>query len=249
MMKMRLLIAWLLFFFGSVQATELVELIPQVKPSVVGIAIHNPTASPRLQFIGTGFVVGNGKQVVTNYHVIGRALDESRREQYVVVSGSARDITIHPMTGRRNAPQYDLAIMEIEQALPALQLAGKDYYPEGSRIAFTGFPISNVLGLYPATHQGIIAAITPIAIPVDNSRDLHIQALRQLREPYLIYQLDATAYPGNSGSPLIHQASGQVIGVINMVHVKSTREAVLSDPSGISYAIPVRYVHQLLQTP
>lgn len=246
---MRLLLGWIVFFSCSVHASTLVELIPQVKPSIVAIAIHNPSASPRINFIGTGFVTGNGKQVVTNYHVIGRLLDESRREEYVVVSGSGRDITIHRMISRRNAPQYDLAIMEIEQTLPALTLAGDALQPEGSQVAFTGFPISNVLGLFPATHQGMISAVTPIAIPADNSRDLHIQALRQLREPYLIYQLDATAYPGNSGSPLIHQTTGEVIGVINMVHVKTTREAVLSDPSGISYAIPVRYVRQLLQEP
>lgn len=246
---MRLLLVGIFFISCSLQASQLVDLIPQVKPSVVAIAIHNPTASPRVNFIGTGFVVGNGKQVVTNYHVIGRTLDESRREEYVVISGSARDITMHRMVSRRNAPQYDLAIMEIDKPLPALKLASDALQPEGSRIAFTGFPISSVLGIYPATHQGIISAVTPVAIPADNSRDLHIQALRQLREPYLVYQLDATAYPGNSGSPLIHQDTGEVIGVINMVHVKSTREAVLSDPSGISYAIPVQYVRQLLQQP
>lgn len=246
---MRLLIGWILLFSGSLQASDLVELIPEIKPSVVAIAVHNPTASPRIRFVGTGFVVGNGKQVVTNYHVIGKALDEGRRETYVVVSGSARNLTVHPMVNRLNAPQYDLAIIEIEETLPALVLADDDYTAEGTYIAFTGFPISNVLGLYPATHQGIIAAVTPIAIPADNSRDLHIQALRQLREPYLVYQLDATAYPGNSGSPLINVKTGKVIGVINMVHVKTTREAVLSDPSGISYAIPVRHVRELLQQP
>lgn len=246
---MRLLIGWILLFSGSLQASNLIELIPEIKPSVVAIAVHNPTASPRIRFIGTGFVVGNGKQVVTNYHVIGRGLNEDRREAYVVVSGTARDLTVHPMINRRNAPLHDLAIMEIEEALPALPLAGDAYAAEGTHIAFTGFPISSVLGLYPATHQGIIAAITPIAIPADNSSDLHIQALRQLREPYLVYQLDATAYPGNSGSPLINVKTGEVIGVINMVHVKTTREAVLSDPSGISYAIPVRHVRELLQQP
>ena len=40
--------------------------------------------------------------------------------------------------------------------------------------------------------------------------------------------------------------TGEVIGVINMVFVKSTKESVLSDPSGISYAIPVEYLHKLL---
>ena len=41
-------------------------------------------------------------------------------------------------------------------------------------------------------------------------------------------------------------ATGEVIGVLNMVFVKSTKESVLSDPSGISYAIPVEYLHKLL---
>ena len=31
-----------------------------------------------------------------------------------------------------------------------------------------------------------------------------------------------------------------------MVFVKSTKEKVLSDPSGISYAIPVEYLHRLI---
>lgn len=246
---MRLLFSWVLLFSCSASSSELVKLIPEIKPSVVAIAVHNPTGSPRIQFVGTGFVTGNGKQIVTNYHVIGRALNEDRRETYVVVSGTAKNVTIHPMVNRRNAPQYDLAVIEIEQALPALTLSGDGFLAEGSTVAFTGFPISNVLGLYPATHQGIIAAITPVAIPADNSRELHIQALRQLREPYPVYQLDAVAYPGNSGSPLFNISTGEVIGVINMVHVKSTREAVLSDPSGISYAIPVKHVRELLQQP
>jgi hypothetical protein len=40
--------------------------------------------------------------------------------------------------------------------------------------------------------------------------------------------------------------TGEVIAVINKVFVKTTKEAVLSQPSGITYAIPVKYIHQLL---
>jgi serine protease Do len=40
--------------------------------------------------------------------------------------------------------------------------------------------------------------------------------------------------------------SGKVIGVINSVMVKGTKESALRDPSGISYAIPVRYARALL---
>jgi S1-C subfamily serine protease len=99
----------------------------------------------------------------------------------------------------------------------------------------------------PVTHRGIVSAITPIAIPQANSRDLNPALIRRLAtDPFRVYQLDATAYPGNSGSPLYDPATGEVIGVLNMVFVKSTKEKVLSDPSGISYAIPVEYLHRLI---
>ncbi|HAY27881.1 MAG TPA: serine protease, partial [Candidatus Accumulibacter sp.] len=40
---------------------------------------------------------------------------------------------------------------------------------------------------------------------------------------------------------------GEVLGVINMVFVKENKESVLSKPSGISFAIPVRFLRELLQ--
>ena len=98
------------------------------------------------------------------------------------------------------------------------------------------------------THRGIVAAITPIVIPQGRSQDLNPALIRRLStDPFRIYQLDATTYPGNSGSPVFDPLSGRVIGVINMVFVKSTKENILSDPSGISYAIPVEYLKALLK--
>ena len=71
--------------------------------------------------------------------------------------------------------------------------------------------------------------------------------IKQLRDPYDVFQLDATAYSGNSGSPLYDPETGEVVGVINKVFVKESKEAVLEKPSGITYAIPVRYVKELLR--
>ncbi|HSG52220.1 MAG TPA: S1C family serine protease, partial [Rheinheimera sp.] len=95
--------------------------------------------------------------------------------------------------------------------------------------------------------KGIISAQTPVVIPADSSGQLQAAALRKLKQPYLVYQLDATAYPGNSGSPLYKAENAEVIGIINKVYIKSTREAVLSDPSAISYAIPINYIQPLLK--
>ena len=65
--------------------------------------------------------------------------------------------------------------------------------------------------------------------------------------PYPIFQLDATAYPGNSGSPLYDISNGRVIGIVNKVFVQGTKENAITDPSGITYAIPVQHVKKMLE--
>jgi hypothetical protein len=41
--------------------------------------------------------------------------------------------------------------------------------------------------------------------------------------------------------------TGEVIGVINKVFVQGTKEAALTQPSGITYAIPANHLRALLQ--
>jgi serine protease Do len=239
-----------LFLSQTTTAQPLSDIIKQVKPGIVAIGIFNPTASPRVKLVGTGFVVAPGNRIVTNYHVVAAALDSNRQEQYVVLSGQGSQVVQHTIQKQDTAMAYDLTILHIEKSLPPLTLhRSNNLVDEGTDVAITGFPITQVLGLYPATHRGIIAANTPVAIPADSSANLHAAAVRRLAAPYLVYQLDLTAYPGNSGSPLYLAASGEVIGIINQVHVKSTREAVLSEPSGITYAIPVQHLINLLEQP
>ncbi|MGI5308940.1 S1 family peptidase [Rheinheimera sp. WS51] len=235
------------FFYSATIKADLVQLVNNNKAAIVAIGIYNPLASPRIRLIGTGFVIADGKKIVTNYHVISASLSTTRNENYVVLSGHGNEIKVHSILDTKTDIKHDLAVLSISETLPTVNLADNSYSPEGSSVALIGYPITAVLGLYPATHAGIIAAITPIAIPADNSKALNSRALRQLKTPFLLYQLDATAYPGNSGSPLFDIKTGKVIGIVNKVFVKSSKESVLADPSNISYAIPVKFLHALLQ--
>lgn len=229
---------------------DLVDVVPRLKQSVVAVGTYQRTRSPAFRFLGTGFVVGNGRLVATNAHVLPESLDTDQFETLVVVlpggePGQAARQAVRAAVDRN----HDLALLKLNDgpALTALPLGGKGEVREGQSIAFTGFPIGNVLGVTPVTHRGIVAAITPIGIPQGNARDLNPALVRRLGGgSFLIYQLDATAYPGNSGSPMFDPESGEVQGIINMVFVKSTKENVLSDPSGISYAIPVEHLRTLL---
>ena len=85
---------------AQLSSQELVNRISSVKPSVVAIAILNPTASPRLALVGTGFVVGDGTQIATNAHVVGKILDDAKNEQYVVLSGQGNTPKIHLITAK-----------------------------------------------------------------------------------------------------------------------------------------------------
>ncbi len=226
---------------GQLSAAELADTVEKVRLSIVGIGTYMPTRRPPHRLLGTGFVVGEGRHVLTNSHVIAVELNKAKGERLAVFAGHGRDplrLTAE-VVARDDA--HDVAVLSIPEALPSLRLTTSSGIREGDAVAFTGFPIGAVLGLYPVTHRGIISSITPVAIPSASSKQLSPQKIKRLRDPFVVYQLDATAYPGNSGSPLFLPGSGDVIGILNMVHVKTTKEDVLSKPSGISFAIPIEH--------
>lgn len=242
---------WLLCLLAittlPVQASELVQTIKQVKPSIVGVGTFQATRRPPAKLMGTGFVIGDGTYVATNYHVVAAELDSEKLESLAVFVGRGKQSKATPATLVAKSSRHDLAILKIPVNLQPLQLADSALMPEGSDIAFTGFPIGVVLGLYPVTNKGIISSVSPIAIPTSSSGQLDAKKINRLRNPVEIYQLDAIAYPGNSGSPVYRVTTGEVIGVINMVHVKETKEDILSKPSAISYAVPIRHLKTLMQ--
>jgi len=232
---------------AHVQA-DLTQTIKNIKPSIVGVGTIQPTRAPKSLFMGTGFVVGDGQYVVTNAHVLPEILDYEKNEKLAVfLPATGNQITGLIVKKIAVDKHHDLALLKLTNArLPALELAKDENVLEGKRYAFTGFPVGMIIGLTPVTHEGIVSAITPIVIPAQNSGKLNPTIIKRQRNPYHVYQLDATAYPGNSGSPLYDIKSGKVVAVINKVFVKESKEAVLKDPSGITYAIPVKYVKALL---
>ncbi|MDQ2696638.1 MAG: serine protease [Pseudomonadota bacterium] len=244
--------AWLavsaLWLTGLAGAASLSDTIDRIRPGVVAVGTVLPTRRPPANFLGSGFVVGDGRHVLTNAHVLPDSLDERRKEYLAVFAGRGRQVEARPAVQVAQDLEHDLVLLKIDgNPLPPLAVGDSRQVREGKELAFTGFPIGVVLGLFPVTHRGMVSAITPIAIPVPSSRQLDPALIRRLRAPYDVFQLDATAYPGNSGSPLYEPDSGRVVGVINMVFVKESKERVLQEPSGIAYAIPIAYARPLLQ--
>jgi S1-C subfamily serine protease len=230
-------------------AAELRETVGAVKRSVVAIGSYQPTRSPPIVYSGTGWVTGDGLSVVTNAHVVPEAPDLARQESWGVVLPDGENVRFRAATLAGRDTEHDLLHLRLTGTpLPALRLADSDTAAEGQDLAFTGFPLGMVLGLHPATHRAVLAAITPMTRPAATSRQLDARAVKQLgRPPVTVFQLDAIAYPGNSGSPLYDPATGAVYGVLNMVYVKGSKENAISTPSGIGYAVPSNYVRDLLR--
>jgi S1-C subfamily serine protease len=224
------------------------ETVARVKRSILGIGTVQATRRPPGQFTGTGFVVGDGRYAITNAHVVPAKIDRENREVLAVLTGAGAQEGVREATVVSTDPDHDLALLSFKGSpLPALKLAESERVREGERYAFTGFPLGMALGMRPVTHQALVGAITPVAIPQYSARTLDPKLVQRLGAPYDVFQLDATAYPGNSGSPLYDPETGQIVGIINKVFVKETKENLLKEPSGITYAIPAKFAAALLR--
>lgn len=248
-MRMRSLVVGLLGGMGALPATaDLPQTLQKLKPSILGIGTFAPLKQPRATFYGTGWVVADGRHAITNFHVVDRKLEQDKQEVHAVFVPNARG---EPKAYQAEIlacdKRHDLCVVHFKGVkLPPLKLGHASQVQEGRDYAMTGFPLGMVLGLHPVTHKGMVAAITPIAIPALSDRHLSQRMLSHLATPFQVFQLDAIAYPGNSGSPLYDPDTGAVVGVVNSVFVKGSKEAAISAPSGISYAIPVTHVYDLL---
>ena len=109
-------------------SADLVSVIAAARPSVLPVGTFNATDSPRFGFRGTGFVVGDGTFVVTNFHVLPPAGETEGGPAMVVLVGKAGDAT--GQTGQLRRARvvgtdraHDLALLKIEGTpLTPLQL-------------------------------------------------------------------------------------------------------------------------------
>lgn len=235
------------------RANGLPGLIAKVKESVCPVGAYSVLDNPRFSFRGTGFAVGDGTLVATCWHVVA-AVEASTAERpgsraiAVQLPKADGSFTTHEAIVAAVDRSRDLALLRMREGKAApLTLSTETTVVEGTDVALMGFPIGGVLGYRHVTHRGIVASHVASDLPTANARQLNEGSVARLRQgSFELLQLDATAYPGNSGGPLLDVESGRVVGVVNMVLLKGNRESALSQPTGITYAVPARYLVALL---
>lgn len=225
------------------------EVIERIRPSVVAVGTFQAIRRPPARLIGTGFAVGQGGHILTNAHVVPEKLDDARNETLAIFAGRGFDVAPRRVSLVDRDDDFDIALLRVEggERFAPVSLAGAQAMREGQSIAITGYPIAGILGLYPITHRGMVSAVAPYVLPQASGRTLDTTIIRRLRNNFYVFQLDATAFPGNSGSPVYDAETGVVIGIVNSVFVRGGRERALQDPSGITYAVPIEHVRNILR--
>lgn len=171
---------------------SIADLVDRVSPSVVNIVVTTDTGETTSEGQGSGFVISDKLEVVTNYHVI----------------EGGTNIEIEFNDGRRypagiigTDEETDLALLRIETTdrIPHVDF----HVPRDLRIGEWVVAIGNPFGIGQSTSLGVISAIGREKVDSGSYVD------------YI--QTDATINRGNSGGPLFN-LSGDVVGVNSAIY-------------------------------
>lgn len=178
--------------------------------------------------LGSGFVVGDGRFVITNWHVVDC---ESGVCNAAVVVGrrETRRVTV-----KWYSEEKDLALLELDapSGRPAVSFAPRKTVRKVQTVYAAGFPGAQFMG----------GAIDP------DSTMLEVKITRGIISGFVknafgteMYQLDAAINPGNSGGPLFDEC-GHVVGINDlkaMTEVKDTQghKVLVTAGEGVGFAI------------
>lgn len=210
-------------------AGSVAGIAKRVGPAVVSISV-----TTKSQFsIGSGVVIDDEGDVLTNNHVI-EAAAEAGSDGTIVVTFSNEATAQARIVGRD--PQSDLAVIKVPtDDLTVATLGKSSQLAVGDSVVAIGSP----LGLQGTVTSGIVSALNrPVRVSSeDGGSGAYLNAI----------QTDAPINPGNSGGALVN-SSGAVIGInsaaaLGTVGPNGSGTAI----TGIGYAIPIDYGRRIAQ--
>ena len=170
---------------------------------------------------GSGFVLNEGGEVVTNAHVVTDESSGSRKPaKEVFVEFPDRNVLDAEIVGFD--PFADVALLEVDPGglpLHPLELGDDRTLRVGQPVAAIGSPFGEQQSL----SVGIVSAI-----------ERSVKSLTQFQIEGAI-QTDASINPGNSGGPLL-DAAARVIGINQQIETSSGAN------DGVGFAVPISAV-------
>lgn len=210
------------FTQSDTKAMSAADAFNKVSPAVVIISTVGTTSngftSSQYEGMGSGFIINEEGDILTNYHVIEGAKD---------ITVTLSDGNEVPATVVNYDQEKDLAMIKLKEGtkVPAVaELGDSDELYPGAEVIAIGTPLSKNLA-YTLT-KGVISG-NDRTIETQNGTSVHL------------LQTDAAINAGNSGGPLVN-TEGQVIGINSMkLGSQSTGSATVE---GIGFAIPINEV-------
>ena len=203
------------------QSDVIVQVVDQVKPSVVTITSSDASGSPfsaSSTGVGSGIIVSSNGLILTNNHVISGATSLT----VALSDGSQLTATVVSTD-----PTNDLAIIKVNATgLTPVTLGDSSTVQVGQLAIAIGSPLGTFTD---SVTQGIVSG-------VDRSISVTDPSTRTQKNLSGLIQTDAAINPGNSGGPLL-DASGAVVGIVT---------ASSSDAQDMGFAIPINQAKAMI---
>jgi len=174
---------------------------------------------------GSGFVLNDDGEIVTNAHVVTNGNGSNRSEaDKVFVEFPDRNVVKAEIVGFD--PFYDVALLRVEPKgldLHPLKLGDDSELVVGQPVAAIGSPFGEQQSL---------------SVGVVSATDRSVRSLTDFQIEGAI-QTDASINPGNSGGPLL-DGQGRVIGINQQIETQSGAN------DGVGFAVPISAVKRSL---
>jgi len=178
---------------------------------LAGLGSSYPVIATAVQS-GTGFAVGDGSSVITNYHVV-----EGCESVHIANVGQGLIKTADP----RN----DIAIIQPARPISrSLLFRTGDALKPGEDIIVIGFPLRGLLSSSPTVTTGIVSSLA----------GLHDDRTR--------FQISAPVQPGNSGGPVLDRGGNVVGMVVSKLNVLRVAPLIGDIPQNVNFAIPASII-------
>ena len=207
----------------SLPAGSVASVASALLPSVVSIIV----TGPQEQDEGTGIVLSNDGQIVTNNHVVEAAASSG----VIAVTFSNGHTVTASIVGRD--PTSDLAVIKVQDQtdLHPAQLGDDSSLVVGQQVVAVGSP----LGLSNTVTSGIVSSLNrPVC--TQNCGGSGSGTTPTVLDAI---QTDAAINPGNSGGPLVDLA-GRVVGINSAIATLDQQsQDSQSGNIGVGFAIPI----------
>lgn len=213
------------------------EAYNKVKPAVVTITASGKVSYSRfysqdVEGIGSGFIINEDGNVLTNYHVIELALTANGRTNKVTVSMSdGQEVEADIVNYDKDRDIAMLKLAEGTKVPGVAELGDSDALYVGQEVIAIGTPLGT--NFAQTCTKGIVSGVNR---SLDESTDgSAVQSESESSYEYI--QTDTAINSGNSGGPLIN-SEGQVIG-INTAKLSNSTSSSNASIEGMGFAIPI----------